>query len=47
MLGAGLVGWELRARYPFLDVRLLAANLPLTRTYLRTALLTLCVYTVL
>ncbi|MDB5074324.1 MAG: hypothetical protein JWO42_503 [Chloroflexi bacterium] len=47
VLGAGLVGWELRTRHPFVDVRLLAANLALTRTYLRMALMTLCVYTVL
>jgi MFS family permease len=46
-LGAGLVGWELRTRHPFLDVRLLASNLALTRTYIRFALTTLCVYTVL
>ena len=47
VLAAGLVGWELRARHPFIDVRLLTANLALTRTYLRFALMTLCVYTVL
>jgi MFS family permease len=46
-IGAGLVSWELRASHPFFDVRLLAANLALTRTYLRFALATLCVYTVL
>lgn len=46
-LGIGLVIWELRARYPFIDVRLLASNLALTGTYLRMALLALCVYTVL
>ena len=45
--GAGLVWWELRAGHPFFDVRLLATNLALTRTYLRFALATLCVYTVL
>ena len=45
--GAGLVWWELRADHPFFDVRLLATNLALTRTYLRFALATLCVYTVL
>jgi MFS family permease len=45
--GAALVAWELRASRPFLDVRLLASNLALTRTYLRWAVLCLCVYTVL
>ena len=44
---AGLVGWELRARAPFLDVRLLAANQALTRTYLRFGLVMLCTYVVL
>jgi MFS family permease len=47
VLGASLVAWELRARHPFVDVRLLVANLALTRTYLRMALMTLCIYTVL
>src|SRR6202035_151451 len=42
-----LFWWELRARRPFLDVRLLAQNLALTRTYLRWAVLCLCIYTVL
>jgi predicted MFS family arabinose efflux permease/nucleotide-binding universal stress UspA family protein len=45
--GLFLVFWELRASQPFIDVRLLASNLALTRTYLRFALTTLCVYTVL
>jgi MFS family permease len=47
VLAAGLLAWELRAAHPFLDVRLLASNLALTRTYLRWALMALCVYTVL
>ena len=47
VLAAGLVAWELRASHPFLDVRLLVSNLALTRTYLRWALIALCVYTVL
>lgn len=47
VLFAGLVRWELRARHPFLDVRLLARNAALTRTYLRYALVALCVYIVL
>jgi MFS family permease len=47
ILAVGLVVWELRARHPFFDVRLFASNLALTHTYLRMALLSLCVYTVL
>ncbi|MGA5631964.1 MFS transporter [Streptomyces lydicamycinicus] len=47
VIGVGLVWWELRVRRPFFDVRLLAANPALTRTYLRFALAGLCVYTVL
>ncbi|WAH36080.1 MFS transporter [Alicyclobacillus dauci] len=47
VLGAALIWWELRAKHPFIDVRLLAANLALTRTYARFASLTLCIYTVL
>ncbi|HSZ39105.1 MAG TPA: MFS transporter [Trebonia sp.] len=42
-----LVFWELRARTPFLDVRQLAANAALTRTYLRGALTMLGLYAVL
>ncbi len=45
--GAALIGWELRAGRPFFDVRLLTRNLALTRTYLRYAIICLCVYTVL
>lgn len=45
--GAALAFWELRAATPFLDVRLLAANRALTRTYLRFGLAMLCVYIVL
>lgn len=47
ILGAALAWWELRVSRPFFDVRLLARNLALTRTYLRWAILGLCVYTVL
>jgi nicotinamidase-related amidase/MFS family permease len=47
VVGSALVWWELRADHPFIDVRLLASNLALTRTYLRFALITLCIYTVL
>ena len=39
--------WELRAKYPFIDVRLLVRNGALTRTYARLALVALCVYVVL
>jgi predicted MFS family arabinose efflux permease len=47
VLWVALVAWELRARTPFLDMRLLASNRALTRTYLRYGLLLLCVYVVL
>jgi hypothetical protein len=46
-LWVALAAWELRARTPFLDVRLLASNKALTRTYLRFGLVLLCVYVVL
>jgi MFS family permease len=46
-LGIVLVLWELRATPAFFDVRLLATNLALSRTYLRFALTSLCIYTVL
>jgi MFS family permease len=42
-----LVLWELRAGAPFLDVRMLAINKALTRTYLRFGLAMLCLYVVL
>jgi MFS family permease len=42
-----LVLWELRASAPFLDVRMLAANTALARTYLRFGLAMLCLYVVL
>lgn len=45
--GASFVGWELRVKQPFIDVRMLASNLALTRTYTRFMLMTLCIYTVL
>jgi MFS family permease len=44
---AALAWWELRASRPFFDIRLLGRNLALTRSYLRWAVLCLCVYTVL
>ena len=42
-----LAWWELRAGRPFFDIRLLGQNLALTRSYLRWAVMCLCVYTVL
>ena len=42
-----LVCWELRAANPFFDVRLLASNLALTRTYLRYGMTLLGVYVIL
>jgi MFS family permease len=47
VLTIALVIWELRATPAFFDVRVLATNLALSRTYLRFALTSLCVYTVL
>lgn len=47
VLGVSTIGWELRAKHPFIDVRMLASNLALTRTYTRFMLMTLCMYTVL
>jgi predicted MFS family arabinose efflux permease len=44
---AALTWWELRADRPFFDIRLLGRNRALSRTYLRWAILGLCVYTVL
>lgn len=44
---AALVWWELKAKHPFIDIRLLGKNGALTRTYLRFSLITLCIYTVL
>ncbi len=46
-VAAALVAWELRAANPFLDVRLLATNLVLTRTYIRYALTLLGTYVIL
>jgi MFS family permease len=47
VIAIALVRWELRVATPFFDVRQLASNLALTRTYLRSALTLLGVYTVL
>jgi MFS family permease len=46
-LWIALVWWELRASAPFLDLRMLASNKALTRTYLRFGLAMLCLYVVL
>jgi MFS family permease len=47
VLAALLVTWELRAARPFIDLRLLASQRALTRTYLRFGLTLLGVYVVL
>jgi len=47
VVAVALVFWELRAATPFFDVRLLAANGALTRTYIRSGLTFLCIYAVL
>jgi MFS family permease len=46
-MALALVWWELRAATPFFDVRQLASNLALTRTYLRATFTLLGVYSVL
>jgi len=45
--GAAFVVRELKAETPFIDLRLLAKNGGLSRTYLRWAVMCLCIYTVL
>lgn len=45
--GISLILWELKVTHPFIDIRMLSKNLALTRTYIRLALITLCIYTVL
>ena len=47
VVAAALVYWELRAANPFFDVRLLASNPSLTRTYVRYCLTLLGVYVIL
>jgi len=47
VLWIALAFWELRARAPFLDIRMLASNKALTSTYLRFGLTMLCIYVVL
>jgi len=46
LLGA-LLWWSLRSRTPFIDVRMLRRNGPLTRTYLRMLLVYLGAYTMM
>jgi MFS family permease len=41
------VWWELQARTPFIDVHMLITHAALIRTYVRFALTTMCMYTVL
>jgi len=45
--GAGLTWWELRAATPFLDLRVLAGNLPLLATYARALLTAITSYALL
>ncbi|QQE78796.1 MFS transporter [Alicyclobacillus sp. SO9] len=47
VFGVLLIWWELQSNHPFIDVRMLATNLALARTYVRFSLITLCIYTVL
>ena len=47
VLGVGLVLWERRSSSPLIDVRMLARNRPLQRTYLRQVLVSLASYSVL
>ena len=47
IFGAVSIVWELRVKRPFIDVRLLAKNMAITRTYIRFAALTLCSYAIL
>lgn len=47
VLGVGLVPWERRSSSPLIDVRMLARNAPLQRTYLRQLLVSLASYSVL
>ncbi len=47
VLGVGMVLWERRSSSPLIDVRMLARNRPLQRTYLRQILVSLASYSVL
>ena len=47
LFGAFMAWWELRNKNPFIDIRLLAKDMALTRVYLRFSGLTLCVFTII
>ncbi|MBM9507025.1 MFS transporter [Streptomyces sp. KK5PA1] len=47
VLAAALAGWELRRKAPFLDLRMLARNRPLSVTYLRHGMTYLVIYCVM
>jgi len=47
VLGAAMIVWERRSKSPLIDVRMLGANRPLQRTYLRQTLVSLANYTAL
>ena len=47
LIGLVFVWWEGQVSQPFIDLRLLGTNRPLILTYVRFALATLCVYTVM
>ena len=47
VLGVALIAWERHAATPLIDVRMLARNQPLLRTYLRQAVVSLGIYTAL
>src|SRR5882757_5175456 len=46
VLGMVLLWWELRVSRPFIDVRMLRANRPLSRTYARVAVTYVVFYTI-
>jgi len=46
VLGIVLLWWELRVSRPFIDVRMLRANRPLSRTYARVAVTYVVFYTI-
>jgi hypothetical protein len=45
LAGVGMVWWELRAKEPFIDVRVLGGNVPLLLTYVRATLTAIISYT--
>ena len=47
IFGTFMVWWELKKTHPFIDVRLLAKNMALSRVYLRYAGLMLCIFTII